>query len=57
MQNLIWLHYTGFVNPGLFPVYDTNGKITDVVVGYTNDYLGQMIHYGKNYSFLVPENY
>lgn len=48
--------YTGFVNPGLFPVYDSNGNITDVVVEYTDDYMGQMLYYGKNYSFLVPEN-
>jgi dipeptidyl-peptidase-3 len=44
--------YTGFVNPYLFPVYDANGKISDITVEYTNDYLGQMIYYGKNYSFL-----
>ena len=46
--------YTGFVNPYLFPVYDSNGMITDVVVEYTDDYLGQMMYYGKNYSFLNP---
>lgn len=44
--------YTGFVNPLLAPVYDSNGKITDVRVEYTDDYLGQMMYYGKNYSFL-----
>jgi dipeptidyl-peptidase-3 len=44
--------YTGFVNPLLSPIYDSNGKITDVVVEYTDDYLGQMMYYGKNYSFL-----
>lgn len=48
--------YTGFVNPYLFPVYDTNGKITDITVEYTNDYLGQMMYYGKNYSFLPVNN-
>jgi dipeptidyl-peptidase III len=47
--------YTGFVNPYLFPVYDSNGTITDVVVEYTDDYLGQMLYYGKNYSFLNPQ--
>jgi dipeptidyl-peptidase-3 len=44
--------YTGFVNPYLFPVYDANGKITDIVIEYTNDYLAQMMYYGKTYSFL-----
>jgi dipeptidyl-peptidase-3 len=44
--------YTGFVNPNLLPVYNTKGEITDVKVEYVNDYLGQMLEYGKNYSFL-----
>jgi dipeptidyl-peptidase-3 len=44
--------YTGFVNPYLFPVYNANGKITDIVIEYTNDYLAQMMYYGKTYSFL-----
>jgi dipeptidyl-peptidase-3 len=44
--------YTGFVNPYLFLVYDANGKITDIIVEYTDDYLGQMMYYGKYYSFL-----
>jgi dipeptidyl-peptidase-3 len=47
--------YTGFVNPYLFPVYDGNGVITDIVVEYTDDYLGQMMYYGKNYSFLPAD--
>ena len=45
--------YTGFVNPHLSAVYDSNGKITDVIVEHTDDYLGQMMYYGKNYSFLT----
>ena len=44
--------YTGFVNPMLIPVYDQNSLMTDVNVKYINDYLGQMMDYGKNYSFL-----
>lgn len=48
--------YTGFVNPYLFPVYDPQGTITDIVVEYTDDYLGQMMYYGKNYSFLPVDN-
>jgi dipeptidyl-peptidase-3 len=47
--------YTGFVNPSLHPVNDTNGKLIDVVVEYTDDYLGQMMYYGKNFSFLPLE--
>jgi dipeptidyl-peptidase-3 len=44
--------YTGFINPNLIPVYDNNGEMTDVRVEYADDYLGQMMYYGKNYSFL-----
>jgi dipeptidyl-peptidase-3 len=44
--------YTGFVNPYLTPKYDNNGNIIDVTVRYTDDFLGQMMYYGKNYSFL-----
>jgi dipeptidyl-peptidase-3 len=48
--------YTGFVNPTLKPTYDPNGNITDVTVEYTDDYLGQMMEYGRKYSFLPAEN-
>ncbi len=44
--------YSGFVNPVLQPVIDANGNITDVTVEYTSDFLGQMMEYGKKYSFL-----
>jgi dipeptidyl-peptidase-3 len=44
--------YTGFVNPILLPVYNTNGDITDVIAQYPTDYLEQMLYYGRNYSFL-----
>jgi dipeptidyl-peptidase III len=46
--------YTGFVNPELVPVYDSTGEIADVTVEYTDDYLGQMMYYGREYSFLPP---
>ncbi len=44
--------HTGFVNPKLIPVFNTNGEITDVEVEYQNDFLSQMLEYGRNYSFL-----
>ncbi len=44
--------YTGFVNPVLIPVYDDKGEMTDVKAEYVDDYLWQMLYYGKNYSFL-----
>lgn len=44
--------YTGFVNPVLLPVYNDKGEITDVRFEYTDDYLSQMMYYGKQYAFL-----
>jgi len=44
--------YSGFVNPRLVPVRDRQGKITDVKVEYCDDYLEQMMEYGRKYSFL-----
>lgn len=44
--------YTGFVNPMLIPKYDDKGEIVDIVVEYVDDYVSQMMYYGKNYSFL-----
>lgn len=48
--------YTGFVNPVLIPVYGSDGRISDIKVEYADDYLGQMMNYGKNYSFLPVKN-
>jgi dipeptidyl-peptidase-3 len=44
--------YTGFVNPYLIPVLDADGKMADIKIEYADDYLGQMLYYGKYYSFL-----
>jgi dipeptidyl-peptidase III len=51
-KNLNLAPYTGFVNPDLIPVYDPDGRMTDVKVEYVNDFLGQMMEYGRKYSFL-----
>jgi dipeptidyl-peptidase III len=48
--------YTGFVNPMLTPVLNSRGSITDITVEYIDDYIGQMIFYGRNYSFLPVVN-
>ncbi len=48
--------YTGFVNPLLTPVLDSKGRIKDVVVEYVDDYIGQMMYYGRNYSYLPVVN-
>ena len=43
--------YGGFVNPEILPV-EKNGEVVDYQVVYTDDYLGQMLQYGKKYGTL-----
>ncbi len=43
--------YAGFINPVYTPVIE-NGKMVDVTIGYANDYVKQMLRYGRDYSFL-----
>ncbi len=43
--------YGGFINPIYKPVIE-NGKIVDIKVAYPDDYVKQMLRYGKEYSFL-----
>jgi dipeptidyl-peptidase III len=47
--------YKGFINPRLRPVMN-NGKITDVIVEYPEDFTEQMLYYSENYSFLPNKN-
>ncbi|MBP5229748.1 MAG: dihydrofolate reductase [Bacteroidales bacterium] len=42
--------YKGFINPDIVPVVE-KGKVVDYKVVYNNDYLKQMLEYGKKYSF------
>ncbi len=42
--------YKGFINPDIVPVVK-KGKVVDYKVVYNNDYLKQMLEYGKKYSF------
>ena len=44
--------YGGFINPNMVPVYDKNGKLTDVLLEYADDFLQQQLSYGKAYAFL-----
>jgi dipeptidyl-peptidase-3 len=43
--------YSGFINPVYTPVIE-NGKIVDVKIAYPDDYVKQMLRYGREYSFL-----
>ena len=43
--------YGGFINPEIRPV-EKDGKVVDYEIVYTDDYLGQMLGYGKKYGTL-----
>lgn len=47
--------YSGFIHPRYVPVME-NGEIVDVEVEYQDDFVGQMLEYERNYSFLPVEN-
>ena len=47
--------YGGFMNPIFTPVMEGD-RITDIKIEYPDDYTGQMMNYGKNYSFLPTYN-
>jgi len=44
--------YAGFINPVYTPVTDASGKIIDVKISLPEDYVAQMLEYGKKYGFL-----
>ena len=44
--------YGGFVNPEVVPVKDSEGNVTDYVLEYPDDYLGQQLEYGRKYRSL-----
>lgn len=48
--------YGGFINPELVPVLDARGEIANVRVEYPDDFIAQMLRYGKEYSFLPDYN-
>lgn len=48
--------YRGFINPEYEAVYDDNGNIIDVKIKYTEDYVGQMLRLGRDWSVLPLEN-
>lgn len=47
--------YAGFINPEYVPV-EKNGEIVDITILYPIDYVGQMMRYGKEFSFLPTYN-
>jgi dipeptidyl-peptidase-3 len=47
--------YMGFIQPVLVPVMEGD-KIVDVKPKYNNDFLQQMLDYGKDFSFLPVKN-
>ena len=47
--------YSGFVNPD-YELVEKDGKIVDVKLVYKTDYVEQMLHYSKEWSFLPSIN-
>lgn len=47
--------YGGFINPEIVPVVE-NGETVDYKIEYPDDFVGQHMNYGKNYSFLKARN-
>jgi len=45
--------YSGFVNPELVPLTDSEGNIIDIEVKYVNSFEYQMMKYSEDYGFLV----
>ena len=45
--------YKGFINPVMKPVKDSDGKIVDVELDYTEGYTEQMLRYSHDYSVLI----
>ena len=47
--------YGGFVNPD-YRLVEKDGEIVDVEIVYNYNYVEQMLHYSKEYSFLPTLN-
>lgn len=45
--------YKGFINPRYTPIYDQEGRITDVHIDYLETYDEQMLRYSKQYNTLI----
>lgn len=48
--------YSGFINPVLAPVADTDGNITDIEVHHPESFSAQMLKYAEDHSNLPAEN-
>lgn len=48
--------YKGFLNPVMKEVKDGHGKVSDIVLDYTEGYADQMLRYSETYSFLPAYN-
>ncbi|MBP3289347.1 MAG: dihydrofolate reductase [Alistipes sp.] len=47
--------YSGFVNPS-YELVENDGEVVDVKLHYNHNYIEQMLHYSKDYSFLPSLN-
>ncbi len=44
--------FSAFINPILYPIYNSNKQIKDIKVKYPDNFKDQMLYYSKNYSYL-----
>ncbi len=56
MKKLNIAPYSGFIQPRLSAVMSEGGEITDVKIEYPEDFLQQMLEFGKNYGLLPARN-
>lgn len=54
-QKLNRAPYGGFINP-YYELVEEDGEIVDIVISYPDNYMEQMMDYGKNFSFLPSWN-
>lgn len=48
--------YRGFIQPLLIPLRNEKGQIIDVKISYPDEFLPQMLYYGRSYSMLPAVN-
>ena len=48
--------YNGFINPKLTAVKNESGDVVDITVSYPDDFVKQMLEYGRDHSYLPDYN-
>jgi len=48
--------YGGFINPELTPVMNDAGEVMNIAFSYPSDFVGQMLKFGRDLSYLPDYN-